>query len=448
MKKVIIEDGKIIKKKTSNKVRILNVINNQVLIAEYAGLIMLPGGKIDEGETSTQALIREVKEETGYHLQEKEIMPLIKTDVYSSNYKSRNLESLIEKNNETEYYITDANIVITNQNLTENEKEGNYKLKRIDIYELINKLKSINSTPKETAYSRELLTVLEEYLRTNKLIDLHTHTTNSDGEHTPTEVIEKAIQNNIGILAITDHDNISGLSSIPYDKYPNIKIIPGVEITVKQDKGRMHILGLDIDYKNKQLNDFLKQMKINNLENLKRIVAYLKEQGIKFNENDLEAIYQKNTNVGRPDIAKLLIKECYVSSVQEAFDEYLIEAFNMVRHKNTGYTYNDALKAIENANGISILAHPNSLELNNFEFEELLKDMIECGLQGLEVFHPNMNEEERAFYMDMVKKYNLLYSGGSDYHGEHVKPDIELGFGRSNLYIKDASVLTRIKGIN
>lgn len=448
MNKVIIKDGEIVNRRVSNKVRILNVVNNQVLVSQYAELIMLPGGKIDEFETSVEALIREVREETGYSLNESDIKPLIKTDVYSSNYQSRDSQDLIDKNNETEYYVTDAKIEISKQALTEKEKNGNYQLKRINIYELIDLLKNSNSTSKEIAYSKELLVVLEEYLRTNKLIDLHVHTNNSDGEHTPDEVIEKARNNNVGIIAITDHDNIDGLSSICYDKYLDIIIIPGVEITVKRDKGRMHILGLDIDYHSSQLIDFLRQMKINNLENLKRIVTYLKENGIGFNENDLEAIYQKTTNVGRPDIAKLLIKEGYVSTTQEAFDEYLVEAFNMVRHKNKGHTYMDVLKTIEDANGISILAHPNTLELNKDEFEEMLQDMIKCGLQGIEVYHSNMNEEERAFYMDMVNKYNLLYSCGSDYHGEHVKPDIELGFGRNNLYIKDASVLKKLRGIN
>ena len=117
----------------------------------------------------------------------------------------------------------------------------------------------------------------------------------------------------------------------------------------------------------------------------------------------------------------------------------------MTRKNNTGNTIEGAIKAITYANGIPILAHPSSLELNRCEFEELLIDMIKYGLRGLEVYHPNVSEEDRLFYMDMVTKYKLLYSGGSDYHGEHIKPDIELGYGRDNLYIKNASILRELK---
>lgn len=206
----------------------------------------------------------------------------------------------------------------------------------------------------------------------------------------------------------------------------------------------MHILGLNIDYTNKMLNDYLKTIKENNRHNLRNIINYLNEHNIILDEEDIENIFKKDTNVGRPDVAKLLIKEGYVSSVQEAFDKYLVKAFIETRKENKGYDYDTIIKLILDANGIPILAHPNSLELEPSEFEELIKDMISKGLKGLEIYHPNMNQEEREYYMSIVRKYNLLYSGGSDYHGEKVKSDIKLGLGRDNIFIESTPILKNI----
>ncbi|MDE6292761.1 MAG: hypothetical protein K2L98_03685, partial [Bacilli bacterium] len=189
---------------------------------------------------------------------------------------------------------------------------------------------------------------------------------------------------------------------------------------------------------------FLRTVRENNINNLKNIVEYLKYLNITFRPDELEAIFNRPGNIGRPDLAKLLIKYGYVEGVQEAFDKYLIEAFNESRCKNKGYPFDVILSMITNSNGISILAHPTSLELNHEEFEELLKDMIRCGLMGLETFHPNIPKEEREYLMDMVKKYKLLYSVGSDFHGEHVKEDIRLGIGRGDIHKRDASILQYI----
>ena len=444
MNKIVIRDGEELIHKCSSKVRMINVVKNKVLVAKYANLYMLPGGKIDSKENPIEALKREILEETGNTLIDEDIKPLVKTDVFQSNYQSRDYPEPISKNNETFYFQVDTPIEIKEQHLSEKESTAGFELVRMDIYELIELLNNKTNSPKEIAYSKELLSVLKKYLLENKYIDLHTHTTASDGEYTPREVINKAKAHNVGVLAITDHDTVQGLSDDLFQENPDIIIIPGVELTVKRDKGRMHILGYNINYHSEYLIEFLKNTKRHNVENLKRIIDYLTSNGIKFNDFDIQTILNKKTNVGRPDVAKLLIKEHYVETVQEAFDKYLVEAFNAVRKNNKCNSIEDVLNAICKANGIPILAHPSSLELDRCEFEELLQYMIKHGLRGLEVFHPNVNDEERLFYMDMVNKYHLLYSGGSDYHGEHVKPDIELGYGRDNVYIKDASILKEL----
>lgn len=207
----------------------------------------------------------------------------------------------------------------------------------------------------------------------------------------------------------------------------------------------MHILGYNIDYNNQNLNKALEEIHTNNINNLKNIVEYLKLFNITLPEDELNEIYTRIGNIGRPDIAKLLIKHGYVTTVKEAFDCYLVEAFNKIRHKNKGLKYPEILKLIIDANGIPVLAHPKSLELSNDELDELIKHMVSLGLKGIETIHSDITSKEHVFYMQLVDKYHLTYSGGSDYHGEQVKPDIELGHGRNNIYIEEVSVLNLIK---
>lgn len=428
---------------TSKKARLISVVDDKILICNYSGFYMLPGGKLDGDETFEEAIIREIQEETSEVLTPSDILPYLNVDNYQENYLSRKYPNPINKETKTTYFITDKKIDVEEAYLSPLEKAGNMRTSYMDINTLKSLLK-VEMRPKHQVFAQELLDVIEQYERDYKLIDLHTHTIYSDGEYTPDEVINQARGQNIGTIAITDHDNVNGLKTIDYDKYDDIRVLPGVELTAKVDKGRMHILGYLIDFYNKELNAFLRTVKENNINNLKNIVEYLKFLNITFKPEELEAIYTRPGNIGRPDLAKLLIKYGYVETVQEAFDKYLIEAFNKSRCKNKGYPFDVILSMIKNSNGISILAHPTSLELNHEELEELLRDMIKCGLMGLETYHPNVPDEEREFLMDMVEKYNLLYSVGSDFHGEHVKEDIRLGIGRGNIHKRDASLLEYI----
>lgn len=448
MKKLIINEAFEKYDNYTRKVRLFAIHDNCLLVAKYAGIYMLPGGKVDHDEDELYALEREIKEETGATLETDKITELINTIHYLKNYNSRNSKTPINKIADTKYFITESEILLDQQKkLTEKEKEGNFTLEYIELGKLINILSNLENK-KAIIYAKELMMVIEEYLKITKLVDLHTHTLYSDGEHTPDEIIELAKNNNIKALAITDHDTTLGLNHITNINDSAIHIIPGIELTVKRDKGRMHILGLSIDYKNPNLIKLTEEIHDNNINNLKNIVNYLSVMNINLNQNDLDAIYNRVGNVGRPDIARLLIKEGYVKSVQEAFDKYLVEAFNKSRHLNKGHTYKDIITAIINAGGIPILAHPITLEMTNEEFEELLKDMIECGLMGLETYHSNMSCEDSMYYMSLVEKYNLLYSAGSDYHGEHTKPDTFIGKGNNNLYRTDASVLRYINKLD
>ena len=280
----------------------------------------------------------------------------------------------------------------------------------------------------------------------NKYIDLHAHTNYSDGELSPDELIKLAIKNNIGILAITDHNTIEGVKNITY-KPDNIQIINGIELSAKIDVGTMHILGYDIDIQNKDLNNKLIELKDNSVNSVLSVIEQIKKDyNIFFTYQELKELINANHNLGRPDIARLLIKKGYVKTVQEAFDKCLIDAYNKIKGQKKGIHYSQCIDLILKSNGIPVLAHPKTLKLTDKELLLLLKDMIKCGLIGIEAYHSTHTKEEVSKYIEIANELGLVISGGSDYHGIITKPDIELGYGKNNnLKIKQLSILDKIK---
>lgn len=285
-------------------------------------------------------------------------------------------------------------------------------------------------------------------LNKNKLIDLHTHTNFSDGELSPNELIKKAKENGIGIISITDHDTLEGYKNIVYNEdTEGIKIISGIELSAKVDKGRMHILGYDFDIDNPILNKKMIEFKNINVNYILSIIEQLKKDyNIVFTYSELKELINSNHNLGRPDIAKLLIKNGYVKAIQEAFDKYLIDAHSKLGERKKGIHYSECIDLILKSNGIPVLAHPKTLELDDKELLYLLKDMISCGLMGIEVYHSSHSKEEIDKYLRIANELGLLVSGGSDYHGINTKSDIKIGTGKNNnLKIKNLSILDKIK---
>ena len=280
-----------------------------------------------------------------------------------------------------------------------------------------------------------------------KLIDMHMHTCYSDGELTPDELIEYAISRNVGTMAITDHDTINGLKNIN-KKYDNkIDIYNGIELSAKVPKGTMHILGYDIDINNQALNDKMHELKNNSLQIILCLIEQLKKDyGIIFDYEEIKELINSNHNLGRPDLAMLLLKRGLVSSIREGFDKYLNDADDKIKGTNKKLTYQECLSLIINSGGIPVLAHPKTLKLNKEELTELLSKMKKCGLRGIEVYHSTHSQEERELYESLANEFDLLISGGSDYHGRIVKPDIEVATGRNNnLKIKRLSLVDELK---
>lgn len=290
----------------------------------------------------------------------------------------------------------------------------------------------------------------DEYKKKANLIDLHMHTNHSDGELSVFDLIQHCIDNNIKVMAITDHDTIEGVKQLP--NYENlisqsgIKVIKGIELSAKYPHGRMHILGYNIDPNNKDINNIMYELKSNSLNSVLSIIEQIKrDYGIRFDYDDIRDLVNSNHNIGRPDIARLLIKYGYVNSVSEAFNKYLIDAYNKIHDYKKGLSYQECIELIKKSGGIPVLAHPNSIEISQKELLLLIKDMIKYGLMGIEAYHSNCSLEESSFYSQLAKDLNLYVTAGSDYHGKFCKPDVEVGTGKGNILINDLPVLKLFK---
>lgn len=283
-----------------------------------------------------------------------------------------------------------------------------------------------------------------------KLIDMHMHSCYSDGEFTPMELVELAVEKNIGVMSITDHDTINGIKSIDRTDSlivdSGIKIIDGIEFSIKASHGTFHILGYNIDLDNFLLNRRLSELKDNSINYIFSIIEQIKrDYGVFFTYDDIKNLVNSNRRVGRPEVAKLCVKNGYATDVQDAFNKYLNPAKEKVRYLSKSLSYDECLNLISACGGFSVLAHPKSLDLSEKEFLILLKNMISCGLNGIEVYHSSHNFDEMDYYLDISNKYNLLVSGGSDYHGKVVKPNVEMGTGvNNNLKIKKLSLFDEI----
>ena len=276
----------------------------------------------------------------------------------------------------------------------------------------------------------------------NRIDDLHTHSIHSDGCNTPTEIVKIALSQNITNLALTDHDDIEGSKEIIKYNSSKINIYSGVELTIKYKQGRMHLLGYNIDVDNPTLNKVLREIKEISIYNILLYISLLKkEYSITFPQFEIDSLLNTKGNIGRPQLAKLLIKYGFCNNVDECFDRYLNPVYDKARKVKRGITLEEGVSLIHQAGGTTSLAHPNSLKYTNSEFAEIMPYFVATGIDSLETTHPNLTSEERTFYHEQANKYNLLESGGSDYHGIDIKPDITLGFGRNNnIYIPEHSL--------
>ncbi len=257
------------------------------------------------------------------------------------------------------------------------------------------------------------------------LCDLHTHTAASDGQYTPAELVGLAKQRGLSVLAVTDHDTIAGVDEAQRaGSALGVQVIRGVELSAKEHPN-CHILGYGFRDGDTELARLCGQFRAGRDERKYKIVEFLREKGVDVELSEVEELAGGEV-IARPHFAQVMVKHGYVSTNREAFDRYLdTEEFRqkVKRFKADARTCVEAIKA---AGGKVSLAHPYQMGLPDGELEALVERLKGWGLDAIECFYPKYTPEQQAFYLHLAEKYQLHQTGGSDFHGERVKPDVEL----------------------
>ena len=262
-------------------------------------------------------------------------------------------------------------------------------------------------------------------------IDLHTHSTASDGTFSPAELIAEAKRAGLSALALTDHDTTNGLEeAMDAGRRLELEVIPGCELSVDYPKGQMHIVGLWLPVKPKILTEKLIYLRERRHSRNERIIQALQGAGIDIDYQDVKDLAGE-ASIGRPHIARILMDKGAVKDIQQAFDIYIGPQGKAYVPKDK-LTPEVAIDILNREGATVILAHPFTLEISESQLRRELVRLKELGLHALEAHYPEHTPGQTTLYLQLCREYDLLVSGGSDFHGS-VKPDILLGRGRSNL---------------
>lgn len=265
------------------------------------------------------------------------------------------------------------------------------------------------------------------------LVDLHVHSNASDGTLTPTEVVSLAVKKNLTAIALTDHDTIDGLKEAKEASFNQpLEIIPGIELSCVYQGQEIHILGLFVDSSD---SHFISE--INELKNIRdkrnqEMIRRFQEADMKITLEEVTA-GNPNTVITRAHFARVLYEKGYVKTMDQAFKKYLTYGVHFCPKKED-ITPEHAMKILTDNHAFPVLAHPCQYRMGDKKTEELVRDLKDLGLLGLEVYHSSNNSYESGKLKKLSKQYNLYPTGGSDFHGSN-KPDIDLGSGRGGLRI-------------
>jgi predicted metal-dependent phosphoesterase TrpH len=264
--------------------------------------------------------------------------------------------------------------------------------------------------------------------KTRSGIDLHAHTTASDGSLTPTELVRQASALGLSALAVTDHDTLGGLAeAMAVAREIGLGLLPGVELSVEDNAGRFHLLGYGFDPQNSELAETLIDLRRSRAARNEQMAKKMAALGLLVTMKDVRAVAGEDAQViARPHFAQALVNKGVVSSVKEAFDRYLSTGKPLYQPKEV-LTPADAIALLHRAGGVAVMAHPGLVPLSVSALAERIASLhLDAGMDGLEALYSQHSPAETEHFLGLARQNGLLVTGGSDFHGTP-KPHVPLG---------------------
>ena len=279
------------------------------------------------------------------------------------------------------------------------------------------------------------------------MIDLHVHSSCSDGTLSPKELVDYAIEKKLSAFALTDHDTVDGLDeAIQYavglsSEQGNIEVIPGIELSTEYQGADIHVVGLYIDYRSEVFRNKLEEFVDSRTARNRKMCSLLTQAGVPITYEELQAAYP-DAVITRAHYAGYMLEKGYVKSRQEAFDRYVGDhaPCYIPREKITPA---QAVQLILEAGGAPVLAHPILYHMSDDRLDTLVRELKEAGLMGIEAIYSTYTSADERGIRSLAAQYNLFISGGSDFHGAN-KPGLDLGTGYGQLYVPE-NLLVEIK---
>ena len=254
-------------------------------------------------------------------------------------------------------------------------------------------------------------------------VDLHIHSTASDGRLSPAEVVRKSVERGLTIISLADHDTVDGIipALAATKAFPRLKVIPCVEISTDVPNGEAHVLGYFIDYTDPEFAARLERMRHSRRERAQGMIAKLRALGIHIEWQRVQEI-AGSSSMGRPHIAQAMLEKGYIASIKEAFTKYISRdgPAYVDREKMTPV---EAVELILKANGLPVLAHPLTVS----DPEIMVSQLKAAGLVGIEAYYDGYTDDERNRLINLAERYDLIASGGSDYHGLDASTETMIG---------------------
>lgn len=259
------------------------------------------------------------------------------------------------------------------------------------------------------------------------MIDLHCHSTASDGSYSPAALVKLGQERGLTHFALTDHDTTDGLDEFLSIESP-IKRIQGIELSVDFFKGELHLVGLFIDKESEKMKTLVEEVKAYRLVRNKKMLEKLSAL-VKKNVSEEELLDEPGGQLGRPHMAKYLVRNGFVANMDEAFYKYLADGSSLNVPKKR-ISIERALDTVKSSGGVAILAHPSKLKLSDNDLDYLVRDYVDKGLDGIEVYSSHSPDDKKTIYAKLADKYGLIISCGSDFHGTNARiPSVGANIG-------------------